>query len=47
MVAVDLRSLIAKLNNSCRQALQAGAGLTMSRSHYDNGGIYDCFWLAY
>ena len=35
MVAVDLRSLIAKLNNPCRQALEAAAGLTLSRSHYN------------
>jgi hypothetical protein len=48
MVALDLRSLIAKHNNPCRQALRAAAGLTLSRSYYyDNGGIFDCFWLAY
>ncbi|MGP0084881.1 MAG: Clp protease N-terminal domain-containing protein, partial [Steroidobacteraceae bacterium] len=35
MVAVDLKSLIAKLNNPCRQALEAAAGLTLSRSHYN------------
>src|SRR3984957_20116919 len=35
MVAVDLRSLIGKLNNPCRQALEAAAGLTLSRSHYN------------
>jgi hypothetical protein len=47
MVALDLRSLIAKHNNPRRQALRAAAGLTLSRSYYDNGGIFDCFWLAY
>jgi hypothetical protein len=31
MVAVDLRSLIAKLDNPCRRALEAATGLT--RSH--------------
>src|SRR5258708_31848040 len=35
MVTVDLKSLIAKLNNPCRQALEAAAGLTVSRSHYE------------
>jgi type VI secretion system protein VasG len=35
MVTVDLKSLIAKLNNPCRQALEAAAGLTLSRSHYN------------
>jgi type VI secretion system protein VasG len=35
MVAVDLKSLIAKLNNPCRQALEAAAGMTLSRSHYN------------
>src|SRR6202789_56748 len=35
MVAVDLRSLIGKLNNPWRQALEAAAGLTLSRSHYN------------
>ncbi|HMK87653.1 MAG TPA: type VI secretion system ATPase TssH [Steroidobacteraceae bacterium] len=35
MVTVDLRALIAKLDNPCRQALEAAAGLTLSRSHYN------------
>jgi type VI secretion system protein VasG len=35
MITVDLKSLIAKLNNPCRQALEAAAGLAVSRSHYE------------
>ena len=35
MITVDLKSLIAKLNNPCRQALEAAAGLTLSRGHYN------------
>ena len=35
MVTVDLKSLIAKLDNPCRQALEAAAGLTVSRTHYN------------
>ena len=35
MITVDLKSLIAKLNNPCRQALEAAAGLAVSRSHYN------------
>ncbi len=35
MAAIDLRSLVAKLNDPCRQALEAAAGLTLSRSHYN------------
>jgi hypothetical protein len=47
MVALDLRSLIAKHNNSSRQARLTAAGLTLSRSHHDEGGIYYCFLLDY
>jgi type VI secretion system protein VasG len=46
MIAVDRRSLIAKLNNTCRQPLEAAAGLTLSRSHYNHGGFLECFWLG-
>ena len=35
MVAVDLRSLIAKMNDPCRRSLEAAAGYTLSRSHYN------------
>jgi type VI secretion system protein VasG len=35
MVTVDLKSLMARLNNPCRQALEAAAGLTVSRGHYN------------
>ena len=35
MAGIDLRSLISKLDDPCRQALEAAAGLTLSRSHYN------------
>jgi len=35
VAAIDLRTLVAKLNDPCRQALEAAAGLTLSRSHYN------------
>ncbi|MFA5123576.1 type VI secretion system ATPase TssH, partial [Zavarzinia sp.] len=35
MAGIDLRALIAKLNDTTRRALEAAAGLAMSRSHYD------------
>ncbi len=35
MAAVDLKSLVGKLDDHCRRALEAAAGLTMSRSHYN------------
>ena len=34
-MAVDLRSLVSKLNEPCRKALEDAAGLTMSRAHYN------------
>ena len=34
-MSVDLRSLIGKLNETARSALEAAAGLCLSRSHYD------------
>ncbi len=35
MAAIDLRSLVARLDEPCRKALEAAAGLTLSRSHYN------------
>ncbi len=35
MVAIDLKSLVARLNPICRRQLEAAAGLTLSRSHYN------------
>jgi type VI secretion system protein VasG len=35
MVAIDLKSLIGRLNDTCRRQLEAAAGLTLSRSHYN------------
>jgi type VI secretion system protein VasG len=34
-VELNLKSLIAKLDDTCRQALEAAAGLALSRTHYD------------
>lgn len=35
MVSIDLKSLINKLNEPCRQALEGAAGLCMARAHYN------------
>jgi type VI secretion system protein VasG len=35
MAAIELRSLVARLNDPCRRALEAAAGLTLSRTHYN------------
>jgi type VI secretion system protein VasG len=35
MLPVNLTSLTGKLNNHCRQALEAAVGLTLSRTHYN------------
>jgi len=35
MAAIDLRSLVARLDEPCRLALESAAGLTLSRSHYN------------
>ncbi|MCW3473900.1 type VI secretion system ATPase TssH [Limobrevibacterium gyesilva] len=35
MAAIDLKALIARLNDPCRRALEGAAGLTLSRSHYN------------
>jgi type VI secretion system protein VasG len=35
MVAVDLKSLVGRLNDLCRRQVEAAAGMTLSRSHYN------------
>ena len=35
MAAIDLKSLVTRLNEPSRRALEAAAGLTLSRSHYN------------
>ncbi len=35
MAAIDLRQLVGHLNDACRRALEAAAGLTLSRTHYN------------
>ncbi|WP_137181650.1 type VI secretion system ATPase TssH [Roseomonas sp. AR75] len=35
MAGVDLKQLVGRLNDPCRRALEAAAGLTLSRSHYN------------
>lgn len=35
MAAIDLKSLVGRLNDPCRGALEAAAGLTLSRTHYN------------
>src|SRR5580692_5877504 len=35
MAAIDLKQLVARLNDPCRRALEAAAGLTLSRTHYN------------
>ena len=35
MVAIDLKSLVGRLGSLCRRQLEAAAGLTLSRSHYN------------
>ena len=35
MAAIDLKALVGKLDDVCRQSLEAAAGLTLSRSHYN------------
>ena len=35
MTTIDLRSLVGKFDERCRQALEAAAGLTLSRTHYN------------
>ena len=35
MAAIDLKQLVGHLNDTCRRALEAAAGLTLSRTHYN------------
>jgi type VI secretion system protein VasG len=35
MTPLDIRPLVAKLDDQCRRSLEAAAGLTLSRSHYN------------
>ena len=35
MAAIDLKALVGRLNEACRRALEAAAGLTLSRTHYN------------
>ncbi len=43
MAALDLKPLIARLDDTCRRALEAAAGFTLSRSHYN---VEIEHWLA-
>ncbi len=35
MITIDLKSLVGKLNESCRTALEGAAGLCLGRTHYN------------
>jgi type VI secretion system protein VasG len=35
MATIDLKSLVGRLNDPCRRALEAAAGMTLSRTHYN------------
>jgi type VI secretion system protein VasG len=35
MVAIDLKSLVGRMGSLCRRQLEAAAGLTLSRTHYN------------
>lgn len=35
MITIDLKSLVGKLNDTCRSALEAAAGLCLARTHYN------------
>src|ERR1700723_968592 len=35
MATIDLKQLVGHLNDTCRRALEAAAGLTLSRTHYN------------
>ncbi|MET0356736.1 MAG: type VI secretion system ATPase TssH [Cellvibrio sp.] len=35
MITIDLKSLVGKLNEPCRNALEGAAGLCLSRTHYN------------
>ncbi len=35
MAAIDLKQLVGRLNDVCRRSLEAAAGMTLSRTHYN------------
>jgi len=35
MITIDLKSLVGKLNDACRTALEGAAGICMARTHYN------------
>ncbi len=35
MITIDLKSLVGKLNDSCKTALEGAAGICMARTHYN------------
>ena len=35
MAAIDVKQLVSRLNGTCRKALEAAAGLTLTRTHYN------------
>ena len=35
MAAIDLKQLIGRLDDTCRRAFEAAAGMTLSRTHYN------------
>ncbi|MGE0416079.1 MAG: type VI secretion system ATPase TssH, partial [Acetobacteraceae bacterium] len=35
MAAIELKQLVGRFNDTCRRALEAAAGLTLSRTHYN------------
>lgn len=35
MITIDLKSLVARLNDTCRKSLESAAGLTLARTHYN------------
>ena len=35
MATIDLKQLVGRLNDVCRRALEAAAGMTLSRTHYN------------
>jgi type VI secretion system protein VasG len=43
MAAIDLKQLVGHLNDTCRRALEAAAGITLSRTHYN---VEIEHWLA-
>jgi type VI secretion system protein VasG len=43
MASIDLKQLVNRLNDHCRKALEAAAGLTLSRTHYN---VEIEHWLA-